>query len=561
MAIGKISGVMLQSNLERQGIDLSLDTDLIYLNVASRLVGINTINPNCAMSITGNVNAHNYFGLTVSTGNLTTATANVLQTATIASNTTISSTQINISANTASTDYYTGAIVVAGGVGIDGNLNVRGNITTSNLFVNGGNLTNVNIGNLTFTNTTISNSLVNGNITLDPTGTGYVIVATNIASTSYYTGALVVQGGTGVDGNLNVRYAIVGNTVTANSIYSNTANLGNITASNNTISSSNANGNIILDPNGTGTVNILGGQSTSYDSGALVVSGGVGIAGNLNVSGTANVANLIVAGGSFTNVNLGNITVTNTTISSTLVEGNVTLKPSGAGLVYIDTTTALALPSGNTAQEPTSPPAGAIRYNTDLTSVEFYNGTSWIPTTASIDSQSITPNGIANTFTLDRPTTTGGILVLLNGVMQSPTTAYSVSGNQITFTEVPQSTDIVDIRFIATGEVTSSDIKASPAPVYISATPTTIDSYSISNYRTAKYLVQVSDAANVSYQSSEILVTHNNTIPTISVYGTVYTSSNLVGFTATLTSGNVNLKATSTGANCAVKIQKTYIAT
>jgi len=41
----------------------------------------------------------------------------------------------------------------------------------------------------------------------------------------------------------------------------------------------------------------------------------------------------------------------------------------------------------------------------------------------------------------------------LNGVIQSPTTAYSVSGNVITFTETPLTTDIIDVRFISMGQV------------------------------------------------------------------------------------------------------------
>jgi hypothetical protein len=40
--VGKITGPLLESNLIRQGVDLAFDTDLIYLNVNNRRVGINT---------------------------------------------------------------------------------------------------------------------------------------------------------------------------------------------------------------------------------------------------------------------------------------------------------------------------------------------------------------------------------------------------------------------------------------------------------------------------------------------------------------------------------------
>lgn len=43
--VGKISGQMLEDNLERDGVDLSFDSDLLYLDVANRRVGTNSTNP------------------------------------------------------------------------------------------------------------------------------------------------------------------------------------------------------------------------------------------------------------------------------------------------------------------------------------------------------------------------------------------------------------------------------------------------------------------------------------------------------------------------------------
>lgn len=442
-------------------------------------------------------------------------------------------------------------------------------------------VTNVaaNTANIAFSNTTITSSLTNGNITLDPTGTGNVIILGNTGaavttisstqvlvnlttnSTSTTTGALVVNGGVGIGGNLNVSGYIATSNLYVNGGNLTNVNIGNITFSNTTITTTLANGTIALTPTGTGFVNVTSTvASTNYTNGALVVAGGAGINGNLNVNGAITGTNLIVNGGNLTNVNIGNLAIANTTITTTLVQGNLTLTPTGNALVYLNTNTAVVLPVGTTAEHPTAPPVGSFRYNTDYDSPEYYNGTDWVQTTSVIDSQTITPDGTSVTYTLSRSTSTNGVLVVLNGVVQRPTVAYSVSGTQITFTEVPQTTDIIDIRFVAPGEAVSADAVANPSATYINGTATTIDTYRTSAYRTAKYVVQVSDAANVRYQSSEILVTHDGTTPVISVYGTVYTSSNLAGFTATISSGNVLIQATSTGANCAVKIQKTYIA-
>jgi hypothetical protein len=62
MAVGKLSGVMLQNNLDRQGVDLTFDGNLLHLNVALRRVGINTTDSTVireALTVVGNVKTWN----------------------------------------------------------------------------------------------------------------------------------------------------------------------------------------------------------------------------------------------------------------------------------------------------------------------------------------------------------------------------------------------------------------------------------------------------------------------------------------------------------------------
>ena len=49
MAIGRISGAMLRSNLERNGADLAVETDLLYIDVANDRIGINTNTPTTSL--------------------------------------------------------------------------------------------------------------------------------------------------------------------------------------------------------------------------------------------------------------------------------------------------------------------------------------------------------------------------------------------------------------------------------------------------------------------------------------------------------------------------------
>lgn len=77
MAIGKISGPMLQSNLDRQGIDLQFSTNsqpLVYMDFAQLRMGVNTSSLSETLTVNGNLSTSNIIinGSTISakSGNL-----------------------------------------------------------------------------------------------------------------------------------------------------------------------------------------------------------------------------------------------------------------------------------------------------------------------------------------------------------------------------------------------------------------------------------------------------------------------------------------------------------
>ena len=53
MAIGRISGPLLKSNLLRNGVDLAFETDLLYLDVNNRRIGIKTTSPQYPLDVDG----------------------------------------------------------------------------------------------------------------------------------------------------------------------------------------------------------------------------------------------------------------------------------------------------------------------------------------------------------------------------------------------------------------------------------------------------------------------------------------------------------------------------
>jgi hypothetical protein len=148
------------------------------------------------------------------------------------------------------------------------------------------------------------------------------------------------------------------------------------------------------------------------------------------------------------NVNLGNLAVSNTTISANIANANITLTPSGTGIVVIDTVTGLAIPTGNTAQRPSAAVTGTIRFNTSFTRIEVYDGTEWDSVTAGVTNQLFNGDGSTLVYALNRSSTSAATLIMFNGVVQVPTIAYTVTGNSVTFAEPPLSTDTVDIRFL-----------------------------------------------------------------------------------------------------------------
>jgi hypothetical protein len=150
---------------------------------------------------------------------------------------------------------------------------------------------------------------------------------------------------------------------------------------------------------------------------------------------------------------IGNLEVIDTTITAVTANANISIDPTGTGTFVIVGTNGFVMPAGTTAQRPaTGNVAGTLRFNTDTARMEVYDGTEWDQVVGGVTSQTIdTANGSTTDFNLDRKTTTAATLVMLNGVVQLPNTAYTITGagsNVLTFTQAPVSNDIIDVRFL-----------------------------------------------------------------------------------------------------------------
>lgn len=194
-----------------------------------------------------------------------------------------------------------------------------------------------------------------------------------------------------------------------------------------------------------------------YQSGVLNFIGdnlpnGVNFSGkSVYIAGARYIGTFGVGAAAGEDANLGNLTISDTTISSSNND-SIILDPNGTGQVEITGTDAITIPNGTTAQRPTGA-VGDIRVNSDTGNFEFYDGTGWQIVSPSINVSTIDTFAGDNStvaFTLSESTTSAGTIITLNGVVQSPGNSYSISSTTLTFTEAPKSGDSIEVRYIST---------------------------------------------------------------------------------------------------------------
>ncbi len=245
----------------------------------------------------------------------------------------------------------------------------RGTLTASSALITDSNskLDNLKVDNLDLNGNTISSTDANGNIVLDPNGTGYVSITG--------TNGLIIPVGTTAQRAPSVQGAVRYNTDTSSFEGYTGATWGSLGgvksvdgltfisaesapgASNDTLSFvTNSVEAMSLDTDSLDvaatilTTNINSTlTSTSTSTGALVVDGGVGIAENLNVGGV---------------INIDNLRLDTNTLSSTNSNGNIILAPNGTGDIQLDSDT-VRIGDSNTNATLTTNGTGDLILNTN----------------------------------------------------------------------------------------------------------------------------------------------------------------------------------------------------
>ena len=451
-------------------------------------------------------------------------------------------------------------------------------LDTANIIVRGANPTSITYiasNNWVVTSTNLTyyagNNLVRaGNVRLDDTRTDSVLFVDStennkLKGTSYLT----------YDG-INLRaYGIT--------------RLGDVTAFNNSIGTAVAIQDLILDPDGSGVISVANhnirnlatplqpsdAATKSYVDGLITISTAATnsiFAGDSRVQVlddnlfTANIV-FYVQGAEQGRVESGLVTLQDIEFEDATIKtqaGPLILRPYNNDRIQFYTTQAVTLPVGDNTTRPVPglEYTGDLRFNSSAGTIEWYNGSGWAtPATNTWISQTITPDGTSATFTLDYPATTNSVLVNFNGVIQRPGWTYTVSTDQITFSTVPLTTDIIEIRLLgSTVQQATNPIVADRAYDTVGTSSTAVDTFSISLYRGAKYTYVAKTLTGNNYEIGDVKVIHDGVNAYLSSTFTSKTGTTMLTWTSSIDIyGILTLSAQGTHTDAKVKYHVTYL--
>jgi hypothetical protein len=297
----------------------------------------------------------------------------------------LNTTKLNLLQTTASSSTTTGALVVAGGAGIAGNLYVGGNLVLTG--------TETAIGSVTFNNgltlsgsdtaateyLTLNNASGVTKFQVDTASGNTTIAGTfSVTGTSAHTGNATFGGTVGITGDTTLTgdLAVNGGDITTTAT---TFNLVNSTAT--TVNFAGA---------GT-TVNIGAATGTTAIKNNATVAGTLGVTGNTTLSGTANVVGdfsvntnkFTVAASSGNTAVAGTFSVTGTSAHTGNATFGGTVGITGDLSVNTNKFTVTAA-SGNTAIAGTLGVAGDVAINTNKFTVAAASGNTVIAGTAGV---------------------------------------------------------------------------------------------------------------------------------------------------------------------------------
>ena len=473
MAIGRISGSVLKSNLSRNGTDLAFETNLLYLDVTNSRIGIGTSGPSTTLHVNG----------------------------------------------TTTTDILT-----------------AGSVTTNAISSNGS----------------------NADISIQPSGTGDVVLSalrvngTTIDSSD--SSAVQINENTEVDGTLTVTgtVAITSGTITG---------ITDLAVADGGTGASSLTDNAVL--TGAGTSAISAESNLSFNGSTLAVTGAATVSTTLGVTGAST---------------LDGVTITDNTISTNASNADLELSANGTGSVSVSGIT-FPTSDGSNGQVLTTDGSGALSFSDSSgggggnnTAVKQFNYYKLGTTSAVIDEFDISEYRGAIYDIVMEDQGNGFVGHVKVSVVHDDTTPYvsthninedstriadftvAISGDMLQLSGATNTSTHTNLRIyrIALGDhhetVTNTNSKIIKTSTSISSSATTLDSFTKTDIRGAKYVILIKDDTAGDYQISETSLTHDGTTVYHDDYALVSSRSTpLHTISAAISGATLTLSAASGG--------------
>ena len=531
MAIGRITGPMLSTNLSRAGTDLTFETNLLALDVTNSRVGIGTASPATTLHVSATDSLRLPSGTTAQRPG---SPAN----GDIRYNSTLSTIE----------GYSNGAYAnLASGASIkdaDGDTKVQVEESSDEDIIRfdcaGSQIASITASGMAFDSGKgiTSNLTVTGNLTVNGT-------TTTIDSTTLTIEDPLIQlakNNSGGDANTFDQGLFLNRGSLANVSFIWDESADEFAAAITSGEDGTTAGNVTIDSYADLNANSTGGASftravTFNDAGAAI---------DLRMEGDTDT-HLFFLDGSEDHIGIST--------SSPAYD----LDMSGS-------TDALRLPVGTTANRPTGA-TGIIRFNSQTGQYEgCQDGSTFVNiaiagSAPTFTKETATGDGSTTAFSGffgSAPENVNNVFVYIDNVFQEPTENYTVSGTTLTFTSAPHSAARIfaitgaDNTALATGGVARSESSS----VNFTSSATNIMTFNGATYRSAELFIQLTDTANTEYAAMKGVIVHNGTTAFLTVHGITNTgSTDLATITCNYNSGTVEVKATSTGGVTAAKVQ------
>jgi len=262
---------------------------------------------------------------------------------------------------------------------------------------------------------------------------------------------------------------------------------------------------------------------------ATTIAGNLTTATQSNITTVGTLGSLNVTG----NIAAGNFTSANVVTANYLISNSGCVSINGALLAYDNSTHSAGI------------------FSTLATDINF---------------------GLAANITAGSTTGTttvrGNLIVNNNVYANSGTVQGSLLAGTLTTASQPNITSLGTLTSLSvTGNISANNAIANTVTTNSTiskrantavTTDTVIDSFSKTDYRTAKYVVK--SKSDIGYESLEVLLIHNNINSFVTVYAVINDGGgNTVSISTAINNANVELRATGLGANTVVNLIGTYV--